>query len=94
MTTTESDESRLGRLEGQMDQQSIAIQDLGRRLDTGLAEIRQEMRAVSNWMDQALQDFRQELRAVNARIDRLLLATWAIGGGIIAALVVQIIRAG
>ena len=71
-TTTESDESRLGRLEGQMEQVLLAIRDL-----------RQELR-----------DLRQELRAVNARIDRIFLATWAIGGGIIAALVVQIIRAG
>jgi uncharacterized coiled-coil protein SlyX len=75
-TATESDDTRLGRLEGQMEQQSIAIQELSRRLDAGLQELR------------------QELRAVNARIDRLFLATWAIGGGIIAALVVQIVRTG
>jgi hypothetical protein len=66
---TDTDDSRLGRLEGQVAQQSIAIQELSRRLDTGFAEIR-------------------------ARIDWLFLATWAIGGGIIAALVVQIVRAG
>jgi uncharacterized coiled-coil protein SlyX len=74
--TTETDDSRLGRLEGQVGQQAIAIQEISRRLDTGLAEVR------------------QELRVLNARIDRLFLSTWAIGGGIIAALVVQIIRAG
>jgi uncharacterized coiled-coil protein SlyX len=73
--TTETDDSRLGRLEGQVGQQAIAIQEISRRLDTGLAEVR------------------QELRVLNARIDRLFLSTWAIGG-IIAALVVQIIRAG
>jgi uncharacterized coiled-coil protein SlyX len=74
--TTETDDSRLGRLEGQVGQQAIAIQEISRRLDTGLAEVR------------------QEFRVLNARIDRLFLSTWAIGGGIIAALVVQIIRAG
>jgi uncharacterized coiled-coil protein SlyX len=73
--TTETDDSRLGRLEGQVGQQAIAIQEISRRLDTGLAEVR------------------QEFRVLNARIDRLFLSTWAIGG-IIAALVVQIIRAG
>jgi uncharacterized coiled-coil protein SlyX len=73
--TTETDDSRLGWLEGQVGQQAIAIQEISRRLDTGLAEVR------------------QELRVLNARIDRLFLSTWAIGG-IIAALVVQIIRAG
>ena len=36
---------------------------------------------------QALQDIRQEVRAVNTRIDRMFVATWAIGGGIIAALI-------
>lgn len=64
-TATESDDTRMGRLEGQMNHVVLVLQEL-----------------------------RQELRAVNARVDRLFLATWAIGGGIIAALVVQIIRAG
>jgi hypothetical protein len=64
-TATESDDTRMGRLEGQMNHVVLVLQEL-----------------------------RQELRAVNARVDRLFLATWAIGGGIIAALVVQIVRAG
>ena len=36
---------------------------------------------------QVLQDLRQEVRAVNTRIDRMFIATWAIGGGLIAALI-------
>ena len=72
----ETDDSRPGRLEGLAEQQSIAIQDLSHRLDTGMADIR------------------QEIRALNARIDRLFLAGLAAGGGIIVALVVQIVRAG
>ena len=83
MTTTDSDESRLGRLEGQMEQLIITLQDNRNEHRTEHQNIREELR-----------DIRQELRAVNTRIDRLFLATWAIGGGIIAALVVQIIRAG
>lgn len=54
----DTDDTRLGRLEGQMD---IVVQ--------------------------VLQDLRLEVRAVNTRIDRMFIATWAIGGGIIAALI-------
>ena len=76
---TDTDDSRLGRLEGQMEQVILALQ-----------ELRQELRDVR----QELRDVRQEFRSVHLRIDRLFLSTWAIGGGIIAALIVQIIRAG
>jgi uncharacterized coiled-coil protein SlyX len=48
---TETDDSRLGRLEGQAAQQSIALQDISRRLDTGLVEIRQELRVVNTRID-------------------------------------------
>ena len=45
-----------------------------------------------------LQDVRQDLaglrQEVNRRINRMFLATWAIGGGIIAALVVLIVWGG
>ena len=54
----DTEDTRLGRLEGQMD---IVVQ--------------------------VLQDLRLEVRAVNTRIDRMFIATWAIGGGIIAALI-------
>ncbi len=60
---TETDDSRLGRLEGQMDHVIITLQEM-----------------------------RQDIRAVNSRIDRLFLSTWAIGGGIIATLLVQMFR--
>ena len=62
---TDTDDSRLGRLEGQMDHVIITLQEM-----------------------------RQDMRAVNSRIDRLFLSTWAIGGGIIATLLVQMFRAG
>ena len=60
---TETDDSRLGRLEGQMEHVIITLQEM-----------------------------RQDIRAVNSRIDRLFLSTWAIGGGIIATLLVQMFR--
>ena len=60
---TETDDSRLGWLEGQMEQVIITLQEM-----------------------------RQDIRAVNSRIDRLFLSTWAIGGGIIATLLVQMFR--
>ena len=62
---TETDDSRLGRLEGQMEQVIVTLQEM-----------------------------RQDIRAVNSRIDRLFLSTWAIGGGIIATLLVQMFRGG
>ena len=62
---TEIDDSRLGRLEGQMEHIIITLQEI-----------------------------RQDTRAVNSRIDRLFLSTWAIGGGIIATLLVQMFRGG
>ena len=64
-TTGQPDDTRLGRLEGQMD---IVVQ--------------------------VLRDLRQEVRAVNTRIDRMFVATWAIGGGIIAALIGLIVQGG
>ena len=60
---TETDDSRLGRLEGQMEQVIVTLQEM-----------------------------RQDIRAVNSRIDRLFLSTWAIVGGIIATLLVQMFR--
>ena len=60
---TETDDSRLGRLEGQMEQVIVTLQEM-----------------------------RQGIRAVNSRIDLLFLSTWAIGGGIIATLLVQMFR--
>ncbi len=50
----ETDESRLGRLEGQVGELSTAVQDLGRRLDAGLAELRQELRATNARIDRLL----------------------------------------
>jgi hypothetical protein len=82
-TATGSDEFRLGRLEGQVGTLAQGIQD-----------IREELRATNSRLDAGLQELREGQRDLNARIDWLFLASWAVGGGIIAALVVQIIRAG
>ena len=51
--------------------------------DTCLGRLEGQMEIVV----QVLQDLRREVRAVNTRIDRMFVATWAIGGGIIAALI-------
>ena len=55
-------ERQLGRLEGRMEEQSAAIQQMRADLTAGLA-------------------------ALNARIDRLLLANIALGGGLLAGLI-------
>jgi hypothetical protein len=85
---SETDDTRLGRLEGRMDLMVQAIQDLRESIqDLRIQDVRQELH--------------QEVRAVNGRIDRLTLAVLGMGGGVIVALVslvgvlaVQLIRSG
>ena len=95
----------LGYLEGRITEQATALQDLRQdmtsfrqEVNTGLQEVRAGLQEVNQRLDQGLQEVNtridQGLQAINARIDRMFLSTWAIGGGIIAALVVMIIRGG
>ena len=67
-----TDDFRLGRLEGQMEQVILTLQDM-----------RAEMRAINERMDQV----NARIDQVNTRIDRLTLAALGIGGGIIVALI-------
>jgi hypothetical protein len=87
---TETDDSRLGRLEGQIEQLVLGFQD-----------VREEIRATNMRVDQGFQDVREEIRATNNRIDRLTLAVLGVGGGVIVALIslagilaIQLIRSG
>ena len=73
---SETDDTRLGRLEGRMDLMIQAIQDLRESIQDLRASI-QDVR----------QEFHQEVRAINGRIDRLTLAVLGIGGAVIVALV-------
>jgi hypothetical protein len=56
---TETDDSRLGRLEGQIEQLVLGFQD-----------VREEIRATNIRVDQGFQDVREEIRATNMRVDQ------------------------
>ena len=71
-----TDDFRLGRLEGQMEQVILTLQDM-----------RAEMRAINERMDQLNDQLNARIDQVNTRIDRLTLAALGIGGGIIVALI-------
>ena len=88
MTTLEQGPDRpQGYLEGRLDEQSVALQDLkagqmelGRRMDAGLQDVRVEQQELSRRMDAGLQDVRAGQRQITST---LLL----ISGGLIATLV-------
>ena len=86
-TEPDTTDRTLGYLEGRITEQAAVLQDV--RQD--LAGLRQE---VNTGFQEVRQEMRNGLQEVNRRIDRMFLATWAIGGGIIAALVVLIVRGG
>ena len=105
---TETDDSRLARLEAQMELVVQAVQDLreeirstNNRVDQGFQDLREEIRSTNNRVDQGSQDLREEIRSTNNRIDRLTLAVLGVGGGVIVALIslagvlgIQLIRSG
>ena len=87
---SETDDTRLGRLEGRMDLMIQAIQ-----------ELRESIQELRGSIQEIRQELHQEVRAVNGRIDRLTLAVLGMGGGVIVALIslvgvlaVQLIRSG
>ena len=67
-----TDDFRLGRLEGQMEQVILTLQDM-----------REEIRGLNARIDQ----MNARIDQVNTRIDRLTLAALGIGGGVIVALI-------
>ena len=80
---TETDDTRLGIMEGRLSEQSIALQDLR----AGQRETNQ------NWQA-GLRETNQNLRETNARIDRLFLAILGIGAAQIGLLVTLVVRGG
>ena len=86
-TEPDTTDRTLGYLAGRITEQATAIQDMRQDLAGLRQEVKTEFREVRQEMRDGFQD-------VTRRIDRMFLATWAIGGGIIAALVVLIVRGG
>ncbi len=87
---SETDDTRLGRLEGRMDLMIQAMQ-----------EVRESIQELRGSIQEIRQELHQEVRAVNGRMNRLTLAVLGMGGGVIVALIslvgvlaVQLIRSG
>ena len=85
--TTDTDDNRLGVLEGRLMELSVAIQ-----------ELRADFRELSNRVDAGIQQVNNRIDAatqqVNTRIDRLFLAMLGIGAAQIALLITLVIRSG
>jgi hypothetical protein len=100
MATNEEPPPIPGYLEGRIAEQSAFLQELSRRIDSGLQAVNQRMdsglQEVNQRMDSGLQEVNQRmdsgLQEVNRRIDRLFLAILGVGGAILAALIVLIVR--
>ena len=75
-----TDERILGNLEGRMAEQSALLHQLHADLTTGLQQVNSNLTT-------GLQQVNSRVDQVNARIDRLMLAMLAIGGGQFAALI-------
>ena len=93
-----TDERTLGNLEGRMAEQSALLHQLHADLTAGLRQVNADLTAglqqVNGRIDQVnadlaagLQQVNGRVDQVNARIDRLMLAMLAIGGGQFAALI-------
>ena len=88
MTTLDQEPDRpQGYLEGRLDEQSIALQDLkagqlelGRRIDAGLQEMRAEQQELSRRLENHIQDVRAGQRQMTNTI-------LIISGGVIATLI-------
>ncbi len=75
-----TDDSRLARLEAQMEKVLTTLQDMR-------TETRAEIRDLNARIDQVTIRMDQLNDQLNARIDRLTLAALGIGGGVIVALI-------
>ena len=98
MATDERTLVRRRRMEGRMAEQSALLHQLHADLTTGLRQVNADLTAglqqVNGRIDQVnsdlatgLQQVNGRVDQVNARIDRLMLAMLAIGGGQFAALI-------
>ena len=81
--TTASGDTRLGRLEGRLDELSVFVQDLRQDLRAGLQEVNRRIDQMNSRVDQ-----------LNTRIDRLFLAMLGIGAAQIALLITLVVRGG
>lgn len=79
--TTINDDSRLGRLEGRVEEQSAAMQ-----------ETRQDMRGGFQQVNTRLDRLEARVDQTNSRIDRLFLAALGIGAAQVAIFITVLVR--
>jgi len=79
--TTLNDDSRLGRLEGRVEEQSAAMQ-----------ETRQDMRGGFQQVNARLDRLEARVDQTNSRIDRLFLAALGIGAAQVAIFITVLVR--
>ena len=79
--TTLNDDSRLGRLEGRVEEQSAAMQ-----------ETRQDMRGGFQQVNARLDRLEARVDQTNSRIDRLFLAALGIGAAQVALFITVLVR--
>lgn len=83
-----TEERSLGNIEGRMAEQSALLHQLHADLTSGLQQVNADL---TSGLQRVNADLTYGLQQVNGRIDRLMLAMMAIGGGLVAALVGVII---
>ena len=85
-----TDDSRLARLEAQMDQVLTTLQDMReeiRALNTRIDQVNDRIDRMNDQLNARMDQVNARMDQVNARIDRLTLAALGIGGGVIVALI-------
>ena len=82
-----TDDSRLARLEAQMEQVLTTLQDMRTETQAEIRALNARIDQVTIRMDQLNDQLNARIDQVNTRIDRLTLAALGIGGGVIVALI-------
>lgn len=81
--TTANDDSRLGRLEGRVEEQSAAMQETRQDMQGGFQQVNARLDRLEARVDQT-----------NSRIDRLFLAALGIGAAQVALFITVLVRGG
>ena len=79
--TTVNDDSRLGRLEGRVEEQSVAMQESRQDVRSGFQQVNARIERLEARADQT-----------NSRIDRLFLAFLGVGAAQIGLLITLLLR--
>lgn len=88
--TTANDDSRLGRLEGRVEEQSATMQETRQDARSGF----ERMDARFDRMDARMDRLEARVDQTNSRIDRLFLAAVGIGAAQVALFITVLVRGG